>query len=357
MPGQNVSYLAMHRIVQRVTGRAHRNISSSACKNPNITYTTGPFDFRGGQGGFNLLLLNDQFALLGLVWIDGQRCSNPAHFADARLLVGPNDRVFLSYVHFALNHCKGHWVDEIKFSISEQLPGKVVRGYLVGMGQRKRDLGGMFKLAAPRNSGIVQDPVTGEFDYELVDVMPFQLRRLQADLLNSSHQQKENRSHFEPERSVPNFARGMHNSMHPLYVAEFGGYIGVGHRHYTSGAHPIFKWGHSYRHVVFLMRRQPNGLLMMSNFSRELCFPALRKANTCEAIQFVMSAFRLGSGVAITYGVNDCESAFVSFSINKLSELLSFEVFSDSLSVAAAPEPVEALSPRPLPHVHVRKQP
>ena len=77
-------------------------------------------------------------------------------------------------------------------------------------------------------------------------------------------------------------------------------------------------------------------------YSDELCLPALsaplRVADAeqsargvddaaCEAVQFVMGALRVSAGgVALLYGVQDCEAASVTFSLAELQRLLRHEV-------------------------------
>lgn len=139
-------------------------------------------------------------------------------------------------------------------------------------------------------------------------------------------------------RAPPTFADAMHNSVHPLWVEEWGEWLGVGHRHYASGtdargqlhANAPFQYGHSYRHVLFTLHAHS---LRMTRFSREFCMPALsvgRNASEhqlCEGVQYVTSAFRYLSParrIGFSYGINDCESALLSMSLEHVHYLLEF---------------------------------
>ena len=41
------------------------------------------------------------------------------------------------------------------------------------------------------------------------------------------------------KNTPPTIAKDMHNSIHPLWLPELKGYLGVGHRHYASGSDPL----------------------------------------------------------------------------------------------------------------------
>lgn len=184
-------------------------------------------------------------------------------------------------------------------------------------------------LTAKRNGGIIvsKDGLRRPL-FELVNIAP-QLELRAPD------------GRYIYHRLPDKFAReGMHNSIHPLWVPELGAYLGVGHRHYRDGsgsksdAAP-FRYGHSYRQVLFTL--SPTDFAM-KHFSRELCFPSLDLGDSaCEGIQFVMSAFRPVARsedernvldarpvVGFSYGVQDCEAAVLTLTIDRLKELLEF---------------------------------
>jgi hypothetical protein len=152
----------------------------------------------------------------------------------------------------------------------------------------------------------------------------------------------------------PRFARMMHNSIHPLWIAEWGMWLGVGHRHYSAGTDDNgrlapgapFQYGYRYRHVLFTLKPRSQRIV---RYSREFCLPALAAdgaaaaptGELCEGIQFIMSAFRRGSEsdhrhrrvnmqqegaalVSFSYGINDCESGLLTLSLRHISALLEF---------------------------------
>ena len=136
------------------------------------------------------------------------------------------------------------------------------------------------------------------------------------------------------------------------------------HRHLsdgnTAGRAPAFEAGYHYHTVLFTLRTD----LTMHQYSRELVFPAVTRPTSTEpsqplrgasqslrgvrakaktgkagqrrmayeGVQMVMSATRTGPldaagqlSVTLAYGVNDCESAAVTLSLDALSRLLEFE--------------------------------
>ena len=60
--------------------------------------------------------------------------------------------------------------------------------------------------------------------------------------------------------------------------------------------------------------------------------PGEKPEPECEAVQFVMGALRVPGGVALTYGVQDCESAVVTISISELRRMLAFGMQGDNAS-------------------------
>jgi len=144
-------------------------------------------------------------------------------------------------------------------------------------------------------------------------------------------------------RVPPSFGPAVHhNSIHPLWVPELGAYLGVSHRHYSSGTNhqtgrpepsAPFQYGYSYRHVLFTIT-PPD--MRLTRHSRELCFPSMDAASgnasadgseLCEGIQFVMGAFRqqpTSRTISFTFGVQDCESAILTLSIERIDKLLAY---------------------------------
>ena len=179
-------------------------------------------------------------------------------------------------------------------------------------------------LASPRNSGIIVDPNTGAPLYELVNVAP----RLELRAPNGVYTRRDPPATFA--------TRGLHNSMHPLWLPEWSVYLGAAHRHYGEGRGPYFEdssipfhYGYSYRQVLFTLTP---GDVRIRRFTRELCLPSLEApgrasgaTTACDSIQFVMGAFRTPEGaVGLSYGVQDCESALLTLTLARLRELLEF---------------------------------
>jgi len=158
------------------------------------------------------------------------------------------------------------------------------------------------------------------------------------------------------------FGDEMHNSIHPLWIPEFGAYLCVGHQHIRSGyvrrtetsatsatgSKQRFdapaRYGYSYRHTFFLMQR-PDRLFgnmsttptkwRMTRHSRELCFTSVEQrpdgtSPGCEIIQFAMTAFRIvrpdGAAplVGLSYGIMDCEAALLAITLERLDSMLEF---------------------------------
>ena len=60
--------------------------------------------------------------------------------------------------------------------------------------------------------------------------------------------------------------------------------------------------------------------------TKSLTGHALGAAGVCEGVQFVMGATRVaGEGVALIFGLQDCEAARATFSLAELQRLLAFE--------------------------------
>jgi len=195
-------------------------------------------------------------------------------------------------------------------------------------------------LAGPRNAGVLLGR-SGGFAAELTDIAPWTVAHRHS-------------GRVQRHRAPPSFSSRMHNSISPLWVPELSAYLGVAHLHYSAGIGDErhdkdrgevapFSYGFRYRHVLFTL---PEHSASIDRYSRELCFPTLDAAAgpaasdaACDGIQFVMGAFRpskeRGAPVGLAYGVNDCEAAVLTLSLERLGRLLEFRHESRS---AAAPE-------------------
>ena len=97
------------------------------------------------------------------------------------------------------------------------------------------------------------------------------------------------------------------------------GILYIARRHACKGR-PIHSWGHMYTNRFVVL--DPVSLKPIQ-ISSEFCFPSQRDANTCDAIQVVMSAFISGDGISVTYGINDCYSAVAWLSFSFIKQLLT----------------------------------
>ena len=119
--------------------------------------------------------------------------------------------------------------------------------------------------------------------------------------------------------------RHVHNSIHPLFVKELGGYLGMAHWYTRSGGfriRAVSTYGYYYYQAFFLLSATD---LQLTKASFPFCFPAVRQNGTarCEAVQFVMNAFREDERyIGISYGINDCESAVARMSVSALAQEL-----------------------------------
>lgn len=279
-----------------------------------------------------LLLLDRRFQVLErLSILAGSANAGRARGIDARLLFA-DGRMSMTLT----NHWdpKGHWLARLFVSFdSPSRPRAWLHsrdaGTIAGYG-----LDGVAgkPLVAPRNSGIFVAPDTGAILGELVDVSPYII--------------VQPRSGSPIQRSAPlSFGEELHNSIHPLWIAELGLYLAVGHIHHRNGwvrtgasreakrhADAPFEYGYAYRQVLLTIHP---GTFDVVRFSRELCFSSLeagaQPSPECEGIQFVMSAFRdrvrAGDGpplIGLSYGVQDCEAALLTMTLERLNELLEF---------------------------------
>ena len=143
---------------------------------------------------------------------------------------------------------------------------------------------------------------------------------------------------------APSFSPEMRNSIHPIWSERLGGYLGVAHRHLSTGWQTEgapFLYGYDYHFVLYALTRD----LKLTRHSAEFMFPsldttddAMRGAESggggggggvprAEGVQFVMSAVWVGADearLALTYGVNDCESAVWQATFAEVDAMLEF---------------------------------
>ena len=177
-----------------------------------------------------LLLLGRDFRVLCRRHLYGGSCAKGRNrVTDTRLIAArgasmksENATLWASYmVDWGTASCKGHWLGRISFVDVE--PERMHRVVL----EPTEEYGGVDLLGNPnpllstKNGGVLvgQD---GTLTHELVDVAPLHLRSAAGVMT------------MPP--MPPTFPRAMHNSAHPLWIAALRGYLGVGHRHFASGA-------------------------------------------------------------------------------------------------------------------------
>ena len=353
--GYNPSAVAVQR-PQHNRGSAHeQRVLIVAYRfeesNPNVVCANSHVRPAGKHKRHNytsaeLAFVDEQLDVVGRVKITGERCVHGLWRAnDPRLFVATNgtgSRVWVSYVNeWGADECegpsKGHFIAELRISRHQAGRGTGSRKHapesqplLTANLYPSKSQGGVDvagnprPMQSPRNGGVLVNPLTGRIEYELIDIAPTTMWYSTA-------------GEIVKHPAPPRFSLWMHNSIHPLWIPELGGYLGVGHRHFRSGAnnstgdglrHAPFRFGYSYRHVFFMLRSS-EGAPRISRFSREFCLPALASTGgssaPCEGIQFIMSAFRLADGsVGLTYGINDCFSGLLTVSIGYIQQLLEF---------------------------------
>ena len=121
-----------------------------------------------------------------------------------------------------------------------------------------------------------------------------------------------------PTGMVPN----LHNSINPLWIAEWGCYLGMGHR----DTH-VARADDSRRHYYQVFFTLDAAMERIRRYSPPFYLPDLDAAEverTGRRIQFVMGATRVGvSTVVVTYGVDDCSSAVLTLDLAQIEGLLS----------------------------------
>ena len=177
-----------------------------------------------------LFLLDRQFRVLYRRNIYGGSCAQGRnHVTDTRLIAArgasknsENATLWASYVvDWGNASCIGHWLGRIAF---EDLGPKRMRRVVL---EPTEAFGGVDLLGEPnpllsRKNGGVLVGQDGTLTHELVDVAPLQLRSAAGVITTPP--------------MPPTFPRAVHNSAHPLWITALRGYLGVGHRHFTSGA-------------------------------------------------------------------------------------------------------------------------
>ena len=290
---------------------------------------------------------------------------------DARLLRLGEQGLWLSYTNiWGVGACRGHFVARLVLDLAAPPAAQAWLESTSATGGLNASLR-PGPLASPRNGGLFEGHGNRRL-VELVDVAPT-LELVLGAGSSSDYGGGAALTTVAPQRlahRVPAaFASSMHNSVHPLWIEEWGQWLGVGHRHYAAGtdahghldASAPFQYGYAYRHVLFTLDARS---LRMRRFSREFCLPALAAGDSsrpgdrpdsggaldaplpqqlCEGVQFIMSAFRHpaqnnASGtrsrihtpgvppapVSFSYGINDCEAGLLSVSLLHLNTLLEF---------------------------------
>lgn len=184
------------------------------------------------------------------------------------------------------------------------------------------------------------DPVT-VVDVNLGDVMgKLDHRRLDEGLHSYAVYQYSNNLHFDhehrrlKEKGTPkSHIHGTNGYMVPL--PSTGELLGIAHFHRPedrkSSDHALH--GHHYTHVFFTVARQSDGLYKLKRLSNEFMFQAQyspiddeKLYQDGDIIQFASGLDLVGSdtdgSLVISYGINDCEGAVFTISIEEVSKML-----------------------------------
>ena len=202
------------------TERAEMNNPHVKCQNRNVAQHQSVI--QNTSGSTKLMLLDRDLRVLHRMRVHGNRCIHGRHdITDARLFVARGAPLWMSYhLDWSITlGCKGHWMGQVLLEDGENMHAELkANSHLGGV-----DIAGRSQaLQSMKNGGIIVHPETSAVTHELVDVAPTTLFSLEG-------------KSFMP-RMPPTFARSMHNSMHPIWMEELGGYLGVGHRHFGSGS-------------------------------------------------------------------------------------------------------------------------
>lgn len=338
------------------------------CPNPGLR--NGSQSTRTDRHETTLLLLDDNMAILGKsdLLINTTSCSRLMDafdgLLDSRLLItswsGMKEQVVISYWRYTgrvekqwirkngtfdvlvdsrktFGYAESHWVAQLEISFSPGAMAAVVRP------SSKSCFG--VRLAAARNAALLVHPASGLLTHELIFTAPHFVWLSREGELTA--------------RTVPpSFTQGHHNSINPLWLPEWGVYLGIAHRHKYDrkgswsrddvAGGGGFQWGFLYLNILYTLEPVT---LQLQRFSSELLFPALDSPAGSptehlmgEGIQFVMSALRLRSGsIAITYGVNDCESALLTLTLDELDRQLTFRNTDHGLGTATWLKPMQRM--------------
>ena len=116
-------------------------------------------------------------------------------------------------------------------------------------------------------------------------------------------------------------SNALRNNGHPVYLPEYDAYLAFGHTHWEGSViqhekhNPLRVMRYIHRIVLFDAKPPYHWI----RASEPLCLPAISRMSTgldptvreewCEGVQFIMSWFREGDDILITYGILDCEPA------------------------------------------------
>lgn len=242
---------------------------------------------------------------------DNAGCFDGRHrCTDARLL-RDGGAYWLTYVSFwGRAECRGHWLAPID-----------LRNSTVDTTRRVR-------MSSPRNGGVLR---TAGRRYELVDAAPRLLLRDMARNTTTS--------------VATRYGGTWHNSLHPLWLADWRRYLVVGHRHREAGG-ARFEFGHDYEYVLMLLdpgrsareasgraagRRPTAGFAAarVTNHSRPLCVAGggFLSGDGCRdnGVKYITGAWlepsRSPPLVRFSFGVDDCRSALLELRLDELGAL------------------------------------
>lgn len=323
------------------------------------------------MGETRVSLLDRHFRVVGRTIVRSEGCVKGfSRMSDGRLMrVENSSMIYMAYANYWSSHCeqrKGYFLSPLRLSVplrparsrrSAEMtdsPGVKSPGgklpspfdatilHTSNDTRSRRPDSGMVELTAPRNGGVFirRDGTAAE----LVDIapkttfwkVPLSPVELRAGLLGDATRARPSiLSHRLAPRS---FSAEVHNSIHPIWVAELDAHLAIGHVHYLprKDMKGGFEFGSSYRQIFFTI---DDATLAVKRHSRELCMPSLESSGSanrfiekeadafCDGVQFVMSAFRpqdRPDSISVSYGVNDCESALLTFSVQRLVALLEF---------------------------------
>jgi hypothetical protein len=262
------------------------------------------------QGLTFLLILDENFAILQEIPF---RLVAGIAVWDARLLV-LDDRLLMSFTGERLSPSMNRPMLTVK-PAGSYLAELTFNGALFSVAELQI-------LASGRNAGVVS--VNGSV-WEMTTVIPPHLYSITTPSRARFHTTRP--PLFNPAvwladvyASSQNQSCFNHNSIHPLFLPELGGFLAISHRKYGGEATTHFDFGSQYRYIFLVL----DSTFRILRHSREYSFPSLLGAP--HGIQFVMSAVRLDRArVLITYGIDDCASAAAIFGIDFLSHIIKYD--------------------------------